>query len=585
MQATQRSDNLPGDGNVASGDVLRLAADAANLGIWHWDLRTDVQQWSDRCRAQLALPPGQPATMDHLYAVMHPEDRDRVREAIRLAHDSGADYHADYRIVHPDGSVIWIADMGRTFFDEAHRPVSMVGITLDITRLKRAEQDLRELNASLEAKIAERTGALIAERRRFKATLDSLLDAHVLAEPVRDDKAKVIDFRILDANPAACEWTGLAEQQIVNHCFLELYPTLRDTGLLPLFAATADTGEPTCVDNLPYPRDGGPPRSLDIRAVRTNGHVSFTWRDVTDQREAARRLVESEERFRLLAENSSDVVIRTDRSGRMLWVSPSLEAVLGWSPEEWIGRTGADVLGPGSEQATFVREHARAVSGRNVVARARLPAQDGSWHWAEFHAGPFRSRAGQIEGAVSSFRLVDKEVEAERILEQRARTDDLTLLLNRKEVWEKLSGLTRRTGEDIAVLLCDIDRFKTVNDTLGHAAGDEVLRAIADRMRRCLRSSDDLAARIGGDELLVILRGVRGLPDAVAIAEKLRRCIAEPIVSSAGPVQVTLSIGVTLARPGEAIDSLVARADDAMYKAKNSGRDRVIALDADGVPA
>jgi diguanylate cyclase (GGDEF)-like protein len=179
---------------------------------------------------------------------------------------------------------------------------------------------------------------------------------------------------------------------------------------------------------------------------------------------------------------------------------------------------------------------------------------------------------------VASFRLVDKEMEAERILELRARTDELTALLNRKEAIERIDRLTLRTGCRIAVLSCDIDRFKAINDTYGHAAGDSVLQAVADRIRGCLRSDDDLGARIGGDELLVILHGVRDLDDALTVAEKLRSRAAEPIQTAVGPVTATVSIGVTLARPSESTDAVIVRADKAMYAAKNSGRNRVVSL-------
>jgi diguanylate cyclase (GGDEF)-like protein len=125
-----------------------------------------------------------------------------------------------------------------------------------------------------------------------------------------------------------------------------------------------------------------------------------------------------------------------------------------------------------------------------------------------------------------------------------------------------------------------MDKFNTVNDTYGHAAGDEVLRVMADRIRRCLRSTDDLGARVGGDELLVVLHGVQDLPNAVAIAEKLRLSAAEPIAIPGDTIRTTVSIGVTLARPGEKTGDLIARADEAMYRAKEHGRNQVIPIES-----
>jgi diguanylate cyclase (GGDEF)-like protein/PAS domain S-box-containing protein len=571
------------DGNPAhSAETLLLAVEAADVGVWFWDLVSDEHQWSDRCKVHLALPPGTKPTTDHFYAALHPDDRERVRDVIRRAHETREDYRAEYRIMEPGGAHRWIAGMGRVYADPDGRPVSMRGVTLDITRLKKAEQDVRELNATLETRIEQRTAALNAERRRLTATLDSLLDPHLLMQPVRDDAGQVVDFTVAYANPAACAWLDVDAEHVRGTRLCATHPAMRTSGLLATFAGTADTGRTTAIDAFAIPRDASDTRWIDLRAVRVEEQVSFTWCDVTQQHEAATRLAASEERFRLLAENSSDVVMRTDGAARILWVSPSITPVLGWSPAEWIGRTVTDVFARAERCGEVLYGPHGALAGNSVVVRTRLPAKDGGNHWVEIHAGPSRTAEAAIDGVVASFRLVDKEIEAERILELRASTDELTALLNRKEAIERIDSLTKRTGRRIAVLSCDIDRFKTVNDTYGHAAGDDVLRAVADRIRGCLRSGDDLGARIGGDELLVILHGVRDLDDALAVAEKLHRRAAEPIQTSAGPITTTLSIGVTLARPAESTDALIARADEAMYKAKNRGRNQVVALEAAG---
>jgi diguanylate cyclase (GGDEF)-like protein/PAS domain S-box-containing protein len=307
-------------------------------------------------------------------------------------------------------------------------------------------------------------------------------------------------------------------------------------------------------------------------------YARFTWRDVTDRDAVSKKLAASEEQFRLLAENSSDVVIRISRDGTVLWVSPSVTSVLGWSQADCIGRLSDDLFATSEGREQFRRNLAAVLAGQAIVMRSQLEAKGGDFHWVEIHAGPFRTEEGEIDSIVASFRGIDAEVRAEAILERRASTDELTNLLNRKEVLERVEVLNKRGGQKLAALWCDIDRFKVVNDTYGHAAGDAVLKALADRIRGCLRSTDDMGARIGGDELLVLLRGVRDLQDAMDVAEKLRRAAAEPIPTPAGPITITISIGVTLARPEERTDALMARADDAMYQAKNHGRNQVVAL-------
>jgi len=190
-------------------------------------------------------------------------------------------------------------------------------------------------------------------------------------------------------------------------------------------------------------------------------------------------------------------------------------------------------------------------------------------------------RGAKADGSLSyTWRDVTERHRASA-LEQRARTDELTKLLNRRGMFEKLEdlrGRKPRTGSGLAVLFVDFDKFKDVNDAYGHLAGDEVLRVTAGRLRACLRHSDDLGARVGGDELMVVLHGVHGLKDAAGVAEKLRRSAAAPVRYDGVSIVATVSVGVTLARPAESTDALVARADAAMYEAKQRGRNQVITI-------
>lgn len=426
--------------------------------------------------------------------------------------------------------------------------------------------------------LGKATAAWEAERRRLNATLEGLFDPHVILQPVRDETGQIRDFIFLDGNPAACGWIGLDRDHLTGSHLLRVYPTAEASGLLKILADIADTGHPATVDGFQFPLATAAPRWIDIRAVRDDQRISFTWRDVTDRDAVSKKLAASEEQFRLLAENSSDVVVRVDQEGTIIWVSPSVTPVLGWSQEDWIGHIATDFFSSSADRERFLHEQQKALLGQSIQVRTQMQAKGGAIHWVEIHAGPYRTEEGRIDGIAASFRLVDAEVASQRILERRARTDELTGLLNRKEAFERIECLAPRAGRTDAVLWCDIDRFKVVNDTYGHAAGDAVLEALADRIRACLRSADDLGARLGGDELMVFLHGVRDLEDASDIAEKLRSRAAEPIQTAAGPINVTLSIGVTLAHRDESTDALIARADDAMYQAKRRGRNQVVAF-------
>ena len=339
--------------------------------------------------------------------------------------------------------------------------------------------------------------------------LDALLDPAFLLDPVRDRTGKITDFAITEANLTAAEYHRLNREDMIGSRLLRLLPEDNANVLLAIARDAYDSGEPLVVNNFAFAVEiYGRERRFDIRAVRLDDHLMWTWRDVTERHLAAKRLAASEERYRLLAENSSDVVARI-RHGTIVWISPSVASTFGWTLDECTGRKVEDFVEPGDRE--FCAESiARLDAGQTVLGRHRILSKNGTRHWIETHASPYLDANGRPDGFVATSRVVDAQVAAEQELEHRVRTDELTQLLSRKEVLnriEVLNGQYRRTGHELAVLFCDIDHFKDINDTHGHAAGDEVLRAMARRLRETLRTSDDLAARLGGDELLIVLHG------------------------------------------------------------------------------
>jgi len=494
--------------------------------------------------------------------LVHPDDADRLVAAqANLREGTGFDLELRVRI--QDNGHHWFSIGMHPALDDAGRVSHLVG-------------GWRDIHKEIQAR-----AALEMERAHLHATLDSLLDPHVTLEAVRDEQGRITDFIFTEANEAACTYNKLDRPNLVGRSLLELLPAHTASGLLDLYRQALEGNQPLVLDDYVYPHEiHGEERRYDIRAVKVGDALSYTWRDVTERYRMVRQLAASEEHYRLLTANSYDTAIRFDDNSVILWVSPSLKDLLGWTPEEWVGQVVTNFVT--QESTAAVREDvARVARGESVVARYQVRAKDGSTHWAEARATPYFNDQGQRDGILAVFHLIDKQVAMEQELERRARTDELTNLLNRQEVFtriEALGGKHPRTGHSIAVLFCDIDKFKTINDTHGHAAGDEVLRVMADRIRGCLRSTDDLGARVGGDELLVVLHGVQDLDNAVAIAEKMRLSAAEPIPIPGGTVHATVSIGVTLAGPNEPTSSLVARADEAMYRAKETGRNHVVPM-------
>lgn len=421
--------------------------------------------------------------------------------------------------------------------------------------------------------------AVAAERNRLRATQEGMFDPLAIVEPVRDDDHHVVDFIYLDVNPAACTWFKADREHLVGKRLCRTSPEFESSGLLRALAEVADTGRPLTLDDFPFVLRGVGLRRLDIRCIRGDDWLSLAWRDVTERHDAAEKLAASEEQFRLLAENSTDVVLRLDAHDTILWISPSITPVLGWTQAHGIGRNAKDFLATDANREQYDRDKARILAGQAATSRAQVRAAAGDIHWMEINSFPYRNSEGSVIGMVASMHVIDVEVRMEQDLLHRARIDELTGLFNRRELLERLAAVVERRESAIGLLWCDIDGFKTINDTHGHAAGDAVLEALGERIRGCMRSSDDIGGRIGGDELVVVLRGIGSLEEAVAVAENLRRRAAEPIPFGDEMVQATLSIGVARVGPNDGVDAILARADDAMYEAKEHGKNRVVVAD------
>jgi diguanylate cyclase (GGDEF)-like protein/PAS domain S-box-containing protein len=528
--------------------------------------------------------------------------------------------------------------------------------------------------------------------------------------------------RYLYANPATLVNLGITSQEhtsITGLTDFDLLPQAVAEQLWTFDRQVLEQGGPLRrEERLPKP-DGGEGIYLSQKMVCGQqdgaGYLLGFSTDITDLRRATERLEASELQFRLLAENSGEVIFLLSTEGMIRWASPSLTPTLGWLPEEWIGRLGTDFLVHRGETDQYRSNLVQLQEGNPlVIARDQVVARDGSIHWVETAASLFINAAGEADGYLARMRVVDDQVEAEtklqrseeryRLLAENARdviwmiaangkityvspsvqslrgispeqaisqsleqihpaesrhqvqaylqqvtrdcrrgrkpqsfrseleyftvdgatiwcdvlalpvinddgslryllgtsrditqrkryeqeldltnqqlntlasTDSLTGVWNRHQLHlmiQQLISTSSITGESVAMILCDIDYFKQVNDRYGHNVGDKVLVEFCQRAQRCLRGNDRFG-RWGGEEFLILVPQTSASGAAV-LAEKMREVIADEPFDLVG--SVTASFGVAQRKPNESFSTWFQRLDSLLYNAKAAGRDLVM---------
>jgi diguanylate cyclase (GGDEF)-like protein/PAS domain S-box-containing protein len=300
---------------------------------------------------------------------------------------------------------------------------------------------------------------------------------------------------------------------------------------------------------------------------RFNGFIL----DITDQRKALEDALRTATEYRLLIENSTDLIAHCDKDGRYVSISPSYSEMIGWSVDEIVGQRVVDFLHPDDRvSAGDALMHLFEGGVLPDVVEVRKRHRDGHYITLGTKAcGVTDPSTGENIGAVLVSRDITRDKEKMRRLEKLATRDTLTGLPNRAWVYDKVRGMLSE-GEDLTfttVLFIDLNGFKPVNDTLGHAAGDVLLQQVSERLKHCMRPGDSVA-RLGGDEFVIAAKCLNR-EAASLIAQRLIDSLQEPFVIHKMEVRIGASIGISLAGFGSvSVDQLFDNADRAMYQAK-----------------
>ena len=488
------------------------------------------------------------ANPDLIFEVAQADDRGKLRAL--FASQSRVILPATIRFSHLDGSTVWVEFTGVPVHDDAGEVTAFEGIARDITLPMAAEREL-ETERNFVTGILNTTDALV-----------------VVLDPAG---------RIVSLNRACERLSGYTNEESRDLPVWDFArPPEQAEGVRVLFEAVKVDNFPRRRENEWLLRDGG--RRLiawsDTAMLNSSGGVDFVIAsgvDVTDQHLAERQT-------RLLGtalESAADMVVITDEDGVVRYVNEAFTRDTGYSRDETIGTT-PEILRPGRQSKAFHERLWRTLKAGKVWAGELVERRkDGTEYYEDQTITPVTDPTTGAIHFIAIKRDVTERRRVEEELQRLATTDTMTGLLNRHQFTVMLDQslrMAQRRGSQGALIYLDLDALKYVNDTYGHSAGDEALKAVAGSFREGVRASD-IVARVGGDEFGVVLHDVTS-EAALAKAGELVRRVSELGITVAGErVQLSCSAGLApFPIEGVTVDELRSYADMALYKAKEEGR-------------
>ena len=438
-----------------------------------------------------------------------------------------------------------------------------------ITRLEETGRHLEKLDDELKA---ANTGRHKAEEALVP--LMKAVDIMQLGVTITDMQRKILYTNIADAR-----MHGYEVEELIGRDVRIFGPASSHKDLMPEDVQNMTNWSRECVNCR---KDGSvfPVRVTSdiVREVRdgvlSNIAIVATCEDISERKS-------SEEALRLrqrVIESSSNGIMITDTSGPgnpIIYVNPAFGRITGYDAQDTLGRSMHFLLGEDQEQVEFMEIHAALHEQREGNAVLRNYRKDGSLFWNDLSVSPVLDETGSVAHFVWVINDVTEREQHEELLEYQANHDALTGLPNRNLLADRITqslANAHRYDMPVAVLFIDLDNFKFVNDSLGHALGDRMLIIQADRLHKSIRSGDTVA-RYGGDEFVVVVSNLEKSEDAALVAQHIQELVSRPFTIDGHEFGITCSIGISLyPKDGHDVDSLLKNADAAMYRAKEQSR-------------
>ncbi|GAC1491350.1 MAG: hypothetical protein NVS2B14_03720 [Chamaesiphon sp.] len=494
------------------------------------------------------------------FEVVHPDDRERVWSLSQVLLQVGSK-DLEYRIIRPDGEVRWIHDRGRLAHNASCGGLRIDGIATDITSRKLAEE----------------------EKQKFISLVENSSDFIAMSS---------IEGKLLFVNEAGFKLVGLDNlEEALSKNIAEYFPAdafqqFCEMTMPKLMTIGRSEGE----GQLRHFKTG---KSIDvqrscfaIRHPQTDEFMCFATvqRDITERNQAQKQLQLLESAVKHATESIVITTANLDLPGpEITFVNPAFTKITGYTATDAIGKTPRILQGPKTDRASLNQLRQCLSQGKLFSGETINYRKDGTEFYLEWHVAPISNARGEITHFVAVQRDITERKHVTEQLLHHAFNDALTSLPNRRLFMERLSQAAKigrqRKNSMFAVLFIDLDGFKVINDSLGHAIGDQLLVTICRRLETCLRYRDTLA-RLGGDEFALLLEDIKDANDAIDLAERIQEKLKLPFNLSGQKVFATATIGIALSSTDyDRPEDLLRNADTAMYRAKLLGKARHAVFD------
>ena len=570
--------------------LLQEMSAIAKVGGWEFDIATGTGHWTDEVSRIFDLENASQFSIEFALCFFNGESRKKIESAISDAITHGIPYDLELEITSAKGNRKWIRTVCMPEKSQKNR-----------TKLRGAIQEITEYKL---IQLYDKTRNHILELLTHDAPLSEILETLVLGTEAQNS-ASICSILLMDKddrhllNGAAPNLPDFYNQSING---MAIGPDAGSCG------AASFTGERVVVEDIQ-----SHPNWQDFKELAARANLAACWsepikdisgkvlgsfavyhKDVCSPTESDIDLIEKAaklasiaieksqakdelELFTMVFQNSTEAMMVTDERGIILTTNPAFTQITGYTANEAKGRLSAVLDAAARYDSPFQSmwqeiEHSGRWQGEKWNTR-----KNGETYLEWLSINTIYKSDHSAHRYVVLFSDITQKKKSEDLIWQQANFDPLTSLPNRRMFLERMEHEIRKNKRSdliMAILFIDLDRFKEINDTMGHDMGDVLLIQTAERIKECVRESDTVA-RLGGDEFTIILSGMKEHGDVERVTRNILRRLAEPFALGADIAYVTASIGITLyPHDGRNIDELLRNADQAMYSAKDHGRNR-----------